>query len=96
MIPTAEAILDILIPFKDNVSSEENEHSLEQNIDVLIGWAKLHCIEQAKVISEKANVYQHSRDYKIGVKSKIVRQKIMISEVDKDSILNAYDLNNIK
>jgi len=49
-------------------------------------------------LKEKLKVYQHSRDFKIGIKSNIVRQKIMISEVDKDSIdtvINQF-LENIK
>lgn len=39
-----------------------------------------------EIASNKALIYHHSRDYKVGVKSKIVRQKIMISEVHKESI----------
>jgi hypothetical protein len=41
--------------------------------------------------AEKSKVYQHSRDYKVGRKAPIVRQKIMISEVDKESIINTFE-----
>ena len=44
-------------------------------------FAKLHCIEQARVISEE-------------VKTKVISEFEVI--VDKDSILNAYSLDLIK
>lgn len=43
--------------------------------------------EAIEKAAESACVYQHSRDYKVSSIAPIVRQKIMISEVYKDSIL---------
>lgn len=37
-------------------------------------------------VKNNAYIHQHSRDYKISIKAPIVRQKIMISEIDKQSI----------
>jgi len=91
-IPTAEEILDILIPIKNNVSDEENEASLLQNKETLIGWCKLHCQAQARVIAETiGNEYDFDGEFKSKVNPKgIVNRKV------KDSILNAYPLDNIK
>jgi hypothetical protein len=41
-IPSAEDILNILIPRKENVSEDENLDSLRQNADVLRGWVGLY------------------------------------------------------
>ena len=51
-------------------------------------FAKLHCIKQAKVISEKATTKEDIAIFQEGTFKTIV--------VDKDSIINAYDLNLIK
>jgi len=88
MIPTAESILDILIPFKDNVSKEENEDSLRQNKETLIAWVKLWCTEQAKVISENAEIKD------IGDVGEDGWREWMV--IDKESILKAFSLDNIK
>ena len=37
-------------------------------------------------VKNNAYIHQHSRDYKISIKAPIVRQKIMMSEIDKSSI----------
>lgn len=66
---------------------KEVPHSLE--CELLKSWirdfAKLHCIEQAKVISEKITM---TNDY--GPSGELFEC------IDKDSILNAYSLDNIK
>ena len=58
----------------------------------MIEFAKFHCIEQAKVISEKARTMDDINSYSGNTGSEYPPDTI----VDKDSILNAYDLNNIK
>ena len=66
------------------IKSILSEDSLE---DMLIEFATICCIEQAKVISEKALMtgIAYGND-----------KSISDYEVDKESILNAYDLNLIK
>ena len=69
----------------------QNKSSEHEDVDpVLLKAFKNYALQEVKkhleIASEKALIYQHSRDYKVGVKSKIVRQKIMISEVHKESI----------
>lgn len=54
-----------------------------------------HLNNAKEFVADEAKVHQHSRDYKIGTIGKIVRQKIMISEVHKQSIHTAID-NYIK
>jgi len=56
----------------------------------LITFAKLHCIEQAKVISEKTVL--EIDDYRTDEYG----DEFPIFAIDKDSILNAYDLSLIK
>ena len=62
----------------------------EEDIVIAIEFAKLHCIEQARVISEKAKI---DWSYLSGVY--IVPDEDSI-KINKESILNAYDLSNIK
>lgn len=54
-----------------------------------------HLNNAKEFVVDEAKVHQHSRDYKVGTIGKIVRQKIMISEVHKQSIHTAID-NYIK
>lgn len=54
-----------------------------------------HLNNAKEFVADEAKVHQHSRDYKVGTIGKIVRQKIMISEVHKQSIHTAID-NYIK
>jgi hypothetical protein len=42
-----------LIPQKENVSKEENKNSIEQNIDILKGWATLHVEAALKAAKKK-------------------------------------------
>ena len=71
MIPTAREFLE-----SKHIEGSENR------CKAVIEFAKLHCIEQAKVISEKVchNHKAYDKDFKI----------------NKDSILNAYSLDSIK
>lgn len=63
-------------------SEWQSQHSYtELEVLSMLEDLKQKCVHEAKV-------FQHSRDYKIHVIATIVRQKIMISEVDKESILS--------
>lgn len=86
-IPTADEILNVLIPYKTNVSNEENEDSKKQNIECLKEWAKLHVEAALKVASEKAIAPNITWGNGAIVKN---------IKIDKNSILNAYPLENIK
>lgn len=84
-IPTSEEILDILIPNKYNVSKEENEDSLKQNKETLIGWVELHIQEALKYASEKGTVIYVMDD-----------NRGCYYQVCKESILKSYPLSKIK
>lgn len=58
-------------------------NTLKSPADIMIEFAKYYCTEQARIISEKAT-------------ASVCGSGEYWAEVDKDSILNAYDLNNIK
>ena len=76
MIPTAEDFFELHIQRGVN-----NTHS--KYLEVAIKFTKLHCIEEAKVISEtKVDGYKE--------------RKYDRDPVDKESILTAYPLNLIK
>jgi hypothetical protein len=66
--------------------------SIEAINQHMIKFTKLHCIEQARVISEKAKIETFMTFIK-NVESATYLNDVF---VDKDSILNAYDLNIIK
>ena len=95
MIPTAEELLvqekvfqklGVKEPFNLQLSRDTYVFT-QQNIKrAMIEFAKLHCIEQAKVISDKARV-DDNIDGDSGEGT---------FWVDKESILNAYSLDNIK
>jgi hypothetical protein len=59
-------------------------------IDSAIKFAKLHCLEQSKVISEKAATIL------IEDQCPLTGQEFEVREIDKNSILNAYPLDLIK
>ena len=59
--------------------------SIESIHKYMIEFAKLHCIEQAKVISEKAEINCNCDG-----------DEWCRGEIDKNSILNAYSLDLIK
>jgi hypothetical protein len=83
-IPTAEDILDILIPQKKFVSNQENKDSLKQNVEVLKGWVALHIEAALKSVNDNVII----NDYNI--------HEEYCPHVDENSILNAYPLENIK
>ena len=55
--------------------------------ELVINVAKLHCTEQAKVISEKAKIIYDPESE---------TSSLAGTWVEKDTILNAYPLDNIK
>lgn len=88
MIPTAETLLkDNFLLIEDNKTCECHTHLI---IKVMIEFAKLHCTEQAKVISKKAKTIL------VEDQCPLTGQEFEVREIDKDSILNAYSLDNIK
>lgn len=97
-IPSAKNILSLLIPQKDNVSNEENQNSIEQNIEVLKDWVKLHVQEALTTASEQAKtadfyVFGNSED-----ENRINDYDLtgLKCSIDKESILNAYPDNKIQ
>jgi hypothetical protein len=70
----------------------ESKHieSSEPRCKAMIEFAKLHCIEQARIISEEACLTLESEI------SKDSACCLITTEIDKDSILNAYSLDLIK
>jgi len=84
-IPTAEKLCRIEYD-DDRPSSIFMERSVDMKwaIFMMQQFAKLHCIEQARVISEKATASYYDKYVEHGV------------SVNKKSILNAYSLDLIK
>jgi len=52
-------------------------------LDIMIEFAKLHCAEQAKVIYEKSELWED------------ISNGYSYQTIKKDSILNAYNLDEI-
>lgn len=94
-IPTAEEILDILIPYKEDVSEEENLDSKEQNIQTLKDWVGLYVENVLKVASENATVMTLEEGFLDTVKGIWVTLPKKHT-VNKDSILKSYPLDRIK
>ena len=73
---------------------EDNEHLIPK---LMIEFAKLHCVEQALIISESRSLNMLGQTwycYTLSSGTKILNDvKITI---DKDSIQSAYSLDNIK
>ena len=86
MIPTAETFLKNYIGISID-APELTPMDKGECKKMMIDFAKLHCTEQARVISEKAEMtgIAYGND-----------ESISDYEVDKDSILNAYSLDLIK
>lgn len=93
MVPTAEEFCrnrQILI-----VDNKTHTYTINASIKDFIEFAKLHCKEQARVISEKATTkIEETYAGSLGNENGELYNKIEV--IDKDSILNAYDLNLIK
>jgi len=84
MIPTAREFLE----------SKHIEGS-EKRCKAMIEFAKLHCIEQAKVILKNAELIE-VRQFSSDGTCQILSEAGDPFELDKDSILNAYSLDLIK
>jgi len=87
MIPTAKEFFkqkykELNVTWKDG----DIKHFRKEDVIIAIEFTKLHCIEQAKVISEKAIVPQFTKP----------RLDRVYKIVDRDLIFNAYPLDNIK
>ncbi len=63
---------------------------------LMIEFAKLHVIEALKQASEKAEIIYESHRRDGPYTSTMESSHYTEDSVDKDSILNAYDLDNIK
>jgi hypothetical protein len=90
MTPTAEEFL-IIKNDRDFRLSKSGEYIS----DLLIEFAKLHCTEQARIISEKAEL-KEVFTYDTDGTCQIANDMGDMYELDKDSILNAYPLDNIR
>jgi hypothetical protein len=101
-IPTAEEILrkyDIVVNKTDTMS-----YTVKANCkEAMIEFAKLHLEAQAKAIYEKAkiNVVPTDEEDWENVPEVITSEDLeynegVMLEIDQDSILNAYPLNNVK
>ena len=86
---TAEQLLE---NYRFNAEEHIGNRDYDKMCEFAKEFAKLHCIEQAKVISEKTKVETDMYSLKNGEKV------VFLSDVyiDKDSILNAFDLDSIK
>ena len=60
---------------------------------VMIEFAKLHCVEQLKAIHEKVKLCDYNEDCSYEDSDDDLPEYLM---VDRDSITNAYPLENIK
>jgi hypothetical protein len=95
-IPTADSIYEEVF---EGLNIEDNEDLIPK---LMIGFAKLHCIEQAKVIIEKVKVeqmpYFEAVDNFQGVDIWEPGCSVpsYMAVVNEDSILNAYSLDLIK
>jgi len=78
MIPTAKSF---------RLSKLIDSSHVWRKEEIMIEFAKLHCTEQAKVISQKAHLTDFACEF---------LQEGSSEAIDKDSILNAYPLDNIK
>ena len=78
--------------FKKHTGNSINQEEYAAIIEIV----KLHCIEQARVIAEKALVNSNGETYtNYSVSPGQLVYPINII-ADKDSILSAYSLDNIK
>ncbi len=97
-IASVEEILNEKIVW--NVFSQKFPETSEIIENTMIEFAKLHCKRQAKIIVQSHYLMID------GISEKSNGQRFIVDEgnhyteteveVDKDSILNAYDLDNIK
>lgn len=82
---TAMELLDMKYPNFDDLERGDVWTNVEQT---MIEFAKLKCQEQLKAILENVKTKEDVAIFQEG--------QYMQTVIDKDSIINAYDLNNIK
>jgi hypothetical protein len=94
-IPTAEEFF-LNNYFDDSISQEDKKLWLETNeqaqksLNIMIGFAKLHCEAQEEIILKKIRtIFKETTDPMTG-------ETYMDNIVDKQSILTAYPSTNIK
>jgi hypothetical protein len=99
-IPTAEEFVKEFRKANTIANAESIEHWIAQHC---IEFAKLHLEAQAKAIYEKAkiNVVPTDEEAWENVPEVITFEDLeynegVMLEIDQDSILNAYPLNNVK
>jgi hypothetical protein len=89
-----KTIKEILAEEAKKFSSPLTAEGLELLVtNVAIEFAKLHCIEQARVISEKTKMYDANEDCDYVDEAGNYPEDYRI---DRNSILNAYSLDLIK
>jgi hypothetical protein len=90
-LPTAEEILSIICPsYKEALEISEQDSVMLKGDRVkaaMIRFAKLHLDAQAKAICDKVSLTDFAQEF---------LQEGADDAIDKDSILNAYPLTNIK
>jgi hypothetical protein len=92
MIPTAKK-------FWSNACKNE---TLKSPADIMIEFAKLHCESQSERCYQASRIRIQPKDNPIYLQEEILVRditddnKTVWISIDKDSILNAYNLNNIK
>lgn len=94
-IPTAKTLIKNMA--NDSLAIENGDYTktffvaFEDVKCLMIEFAKLHCKKQAEIIAEKAKVLNIYPNHIVNEYGEIEHYTI-----NKDSILNAYNLNNIK
>jgi hypothetical protein len=74
---------------KKNLNVHEYHPIKESYIEAIKQYAKQMCDKQMDICANNAKVHYHSRDFRTSSIAPIVRQKVMISEIHKPSIINA-------
>jgi hypothetical protein len=79
----------IITRFKSGFLADRPTMSSSEAIEAIKQYAKQMCDKQKEECGNNAKVHYHSRDFKTSSIAPIVRQKVMISEPYKPSIINA-------
>jgi len=88
--------------FFNGIYVEIHSGDFEDIKNIMIEFAKIHCIEQAKRCYEASRIKIQPKDSPVYLQEEILvkditdNNKTVWVSIDKDSILNAYDLDNIK
>jgi len=78
------------------IAYDQMKHKIEE-YELANSQISHHLDKLTEEIKDNANVWYHSRDFKVGSKAPIVREKNMVSEIDKESITKItaeYKLKN--